>query len=109
MAKSVKLLIRAQGPDKGAVITQRDVDHEWSRLECPPHFVQVRVDGVADDVDFSDGYEYGQHLVDSKDGLVVVRDCAHKWALPVAKVDELLRQKKQTTIEEKDLVDKEPV
>ena len=107
MAKSVKLLIRAQGPDKGAVVDQRDVDHEWARLECPPRFVQVRVDGVADDADFSDGYEYGQHLVDTKDGVTVVRDYAHKWALPAAKVDELLGQKKQAVILEKDLMDKE--
>lgn len=113
MAKDVKLLVIADAGDgsrKGEVIDQRGTGHQWGKKECPPKFVQVRINGVDDKKDFRERFESGQHLDDAGGGHaepVVVRDYSPKWKLPTETVDEIAGEDKQRVCLEVDLVDQE--
>ena len=103
MAKDVKLLICArEGKRKGEVIDQKPLDREWGRKECPPLFVRVRVNGVADDFDFRNVYESGQHMEAGK----VVKDYSKKLWLPEATVDEIAAEGKQRVVKVVDFEDR---
>lgn len=111
MPKDIKLLIIAEAGDgsrKGEVQDQQGTGHQWGKLECPPRFVQVRIDGVDDKKDFCQKIESGQRLEDGPDGLPkVVRDYSAKWKLDPATVDEIAAEKTQRVCVEADLIDQE--